>query len=1465
MVIILIVLPAACHHYQPKPKNAPRGQPSRRATSHPQPQPAPQPASSAPCEACTRSTRRCWSAQFNHQQQQPWVDANNNEQQLPKQKPSAPAPEAHGLSTAGLSYLTRIIISDDYSQIADAGAQGRNTDDNGASGGDGAGAVEPEVETINREEEIVKKRKTELTTTRQTETRIKRQLLFEDGKVVEDSGPIVSTNTHEDTDRQETVQTEHRTLGDPAAASDGREAAAIKQEPKSEPKRGAKVPKVAVVAMPSGSTHPHIAPKTISVSVKEEAEKETEREEGLLRNVQEEVSVSREQTTERTEVAEQKHFGDFTDEAYLRAISSGVGDVRELLLSDRCRSELSPTGPQIVQHSINSRKVTDSEETNIRQLAKQDGTLVTEKQQTRQHEELYDDEIPPDAPVQSPGYDQVDSSGERLIEQKSAAQRYYKLRDEQHVDVVANGRVIGHEMRYAAEQTQLERDGGQTGDPGMLSDWDSLSDRLRKARRLGRPPKGGGELIATAATAAGLPPGQHQQHQHLLLPTVAAAAGPNDRLDALTKKPLDFDKEEETRKHETNKWLESHFGSESRSSRDSREDLDDDDEEEDRDEQLVEPTKKTYFNVTIKSNGGGGGGSVPEAMVDVPLDPRRHLYGSSGQLHRPQVALSMAKRGDQAPPPSSYRQPRPIKEALSGSREDLLFGGGGGAATTASGTAANQRHNSTKIEREEYATAAYHNQQQQQQQKQQQQQQYRTVLPEVSHRERTTFNTRYGHPLAGPMVVSEQHNEGGRPQVPQRRKALERRFVATTTDQSFPSHPQQQTPTQQQQQLQQQHHQSSASLSNGQVQYHSSRNLCGPGIVHGYGSRSRSVSPIQIPPITQTLARQKPYQKTRFSSIQDLSATASGGNHHQVAERSASGSHRSQSTLPKANRVGSAIGRSFRKLMGKIRSSSAERKLKARNAKQRSPSPLSSSLNASRQPTGGHYHARDATTTYQQYNVIDGHISHNGSPVPVLDTHHHTLNRKVVSAAERDHQWYDGASYDRYGTRSAGGVASDASGGGLTTPRQTYYLGENPYGGHYYGKENRYHPPSSTDVPDVAEELPVRQGGGRAGSTGREARVIQQQQNLPNRQIALGRFSKSTNRLPTSNGGQYGQEPVQYSGVRTGPPSASNGPSYGVTTTVHSSSQTLPRNDHHRQQQRNAKPLHSSTINVSIVNHVNPPPKGMLTSGVPLVNTGPVKPARTYKALNRSKSFNVHGLNGTNDPSPIYLEKLQHQQQQQRGGAIAPSTSFHRSSSHLDQPRDAAPALKSPSIVNYISRSTRDLTHSPLYEGAAPVATDRMPHPQSSTGWNRSDYLPDTAGAPLDKKGVFLRNLQNRAPELYRTLHEGDPGLVVGGGGGGGNTAIRDTRSSPSRDYLNTYITRAQEQAISGATRPGIPSKDTASIVPRPAGSGHPDDYYTVTDGVVLPQSRHRPIDTDLKYQRISDAGAVVIELRNNS
>ncbi|XP_050078915.1 uncharacterized protein LOC126565650 isoform X2 [Anopheles maculipalpis] len=1252
-----------------------------------------------------------------------------------------------------------------------------------------------EVEAVNREEEIIKKRKTELTTTRQIETRVKRQLLFEDGKVVEDSGPIVSTNTTEDTDKQETVQTEHRTLGDPAEEQAGepgnRLAGAGDGEVSGDATQQQQQPTLPVDSVSS------IAPKTTTTGGTIVARPP----DGLLRNIKEEVVVSREETKQRTEVTEQKHFGDFTDDAYLRAINSGVDDIRELLLSEKARSELTPTGPQLVQQSISSRKVIDSEDTDIRQLAKPDGTLVTEKEQTRQHEELFDDELPEtdEQRILLSGYDQVDS-GERIIDQKSSAQRYFKQRDEQHVNLIGpNGEVIGHEMRYAAEQTQMDKDGGcvggRVGGPGdtsggLLSDWDSLSDRLRKARRLGRHPK---DLAVVGQPTNNLPG---------VVPVL------NDRLDALTKKPLDFDKEEETRKQETSKWLESHFGSESRSSRDSREDLD----------ELVEPTKRTYFNVTIKSGDTMGGATV---------EPNGTPAG--GPFRAGERGVPPASKFYQGV--SEWTSDRNVRRGLTSSREDLLLEGSSHDAGYRSG----DRHrsgsedarpvqrqvSSVQPARHEDPGVPMHASA------------YLTAPRPKTNGERN-FNARYGRSVSPDRHSIGQPMLDGRPTVPQRRKVLERRQVAV-----------------QQQQQQQQ-------------QLHPVAGKPAPVIVHGYAPRSRSVSPIQIPPVVTTL--RKPYQKTRFSSIQDLSHAGGPHKQQQQAPPLQRAASRAQSTPPKANRVGSAIGNSIRKLMGKIRSASAERKLKLKSntkQQQRSQSPTPSAL------AGGQHKRQSAT--YQQYNVIDGHISSSGGS-PLLN-HHHTQHhqhhtsqyvgddQRILSQSQSplaashkpngaEPRRESDRTRDRIYTerRGSSDILSDMTfGSSGPTPRQKYYLGENPYGGSIFGKENKYNPAAAT----------------AAASTGRDRREERVYTSSHTRSFSqppqtnlhtLGRFSKSTNRLPTTPGAgmHYEHEPdVQYH--------PGGGSGYGVT-----SSHTLPRNDQLRRLQR-SKPLHSSTINVSIVNTVN------TGSPKPLANTGPVKPARTYKALNRSKSFNVHGLNGTNDPSPIYLEKLSR-------GPPAPTTTggsgpggFYRSNSHLDHyaPSKESPLqLKSPSIVNLVSRSTRDLTQ------------------------NGADYYPDRTspdGPTLDKKNVFLRNLQNRAPELYRTLH------------GGADTPT-------SRDYLNSYITREQEQTL-GTRSPVTLNKDTASIVRR--GSSSTDDYpdayrfpavhrhnatnehhpastqprtkhyYKHTsgqpaariEGMAIGAAGRYRTDTDLKYQDMSGGGAgvgtgvggVVIELRSNT
>ncbi|CRK92319.1 CLUMA_CG005904, isoform A [Clunio marinus] len=165
-----------------------------------------------------------------------------------------------------VNHVTRINFSTDYPQIEGAG---------------------DEPEAVVKEEEIVTKRKTELTTTKQIETRVKRQVKFEDGKVIEDTGPIVSTATTEDTDKVESEETERKTLGEPTDVVDGPAALQFNKN-----------------ALSFDSSPKHLQTTNLVMGA---------RDDGLVREEKENRVVSRDDTTELTEVEDIKHFGDFSD------------------------------------------------------------------------------------------------------------------------------------------------------------------------------------------------------------------------------------------------------------------------------------------------------------------------------------------------------------------------------------------------------------------------------------------------------------------------------------------------------------------------------------------------------------------------------------------------------------------------------------------------------------------------------------------------------------------------------------------------------------------------------------------------------------------------------------------------------------------------------------------------------------------------------------------------------------------------------------------------------------------------------------------------------------------------------------------------------------------------------------------------------------------------------------------------
>lgn len=222
---------------------------------------------------------------------------------------------------------------------------------------------------------------------------------------------------------------------------------------------------------------------------------------------------------------------------------------------------------------------------------------------------------------------------------------------------------------------------------------------------------------------------------------------------------------------------------------------------------------------------------------------------------------------------------------------------------------------------------------------------------------------------------------------------------------------------------------------------------------------------------------------------------------------------------------------------------------------------------------------------------------------------------------------------------------------------------------------------------------------------------------------------------------------------------------------------------------------------------------------MPLHNTGPAKPARTplrsAAAVNRSKSFNVHGLNGSRRPdnaAPIFMEKQQQQQQQQTPTVVSASVASVASAGQRYRPATAAQRyrstphlhsghqqhsstiggdglqLKSPSIVNLISRSQRDLTR--IVEARTAAA-----------GADSENFAPEHR----------VQLPQHQHPTVYRQLHQHqmhtttgrmspvpfanrDTVGIVRGGGGGGGGGNSSGASTMTDDYYSGESSRGNRK-----------------------------------------------------------------------
>lgn len=593
-----------------------------------------------------------------------------------------------------------------------------------------------------------------------------------------------------------------------------------------------------------------------------------------------------------------------------------------------------------------------------------------------------------------------------------------------------------------------------------------------------------------------------------------------ERKDALTKRPLDFDREEEARKFETTKWLENHFGSDSQSSRGST------DGDLDRHQFEQEPTKKSYFNVTIKS--GSNNAPTPPPVKSVAPKPHTNGYNGYAQNKAPQKLVSPAKvhipergepRGKIPPPPpmkyfqgvsnwadrketprlfsnkafhdelkgtverkklnkagTNYVIPRdeeePSDDSLkhyptresdlgynSGSRNDLrpqqgrkipyqeeeFYNPPPSKYHQSSAANRGSSYDVRKVSREDLRFRSTSN-----------------LLNSRDDREDSAYisgSTHFTSPHSPKMAQKPMMTSNGyrhhtpvesRPVAPQRKRVMERKMKMTSAEIPRPD----------------------------------------------YSPRSRSQSPISIKTASTTNLhhpRDISYQPAGYNTLQTPGSKKS---RHSRTTRFSSEQpvpapdYAAATTTDRKKKL--SIGQSIRKFVGKIRSASSDRKSKSKSG---SP-PV---VVAAHMKNG----VKSEAATYQPYNSnIDNHINDDPDDDEELNdtnNHHHqqrqpprhqsappppTQHKKLTMTMSADaaaavaaggrstkHQpstlnshveavnggggrtgdLYSSSAYHSDNYDSSGG-----GGGGMNGPKQRFYLGEDPYKGSIYGRENKY-------------------------------------------------------------------------------------------------------------------------------------------------------------------------------------------------------------------------------------------------------------------------------------------------------------------------------------------------------------------------------------------------------------------------
>jgi hypothetical protein len=187
-----------------------------------------------------------------------------------------------------------------------------------------------------------------------------------------------------------------------------------------------------------------------------------------------------------------------------------------------------PSKPKVIYSTKSHKKIVDTEDVHNISRKLEDGKVHTETIRTQQHEVIDNKAAPDDEEFRRSG-----SEAEKVIKDK---QKYRHHKKDEFTDFY---RVPKQQRRGSAGENGVGAAHLVARGPHVMTEereiekgehnWEEVEEKILRNRERMRQKIRAGEA--------------------------------SDRADALTKKPLNYHVEEKTRKKETNKWLDHHFGS----------------------------------------------------------------------------------------------------------------------------------------------------------------------------------------------------------------------------------------------------------------------------------------------------------------------------------------------------------------------------------------------------------------------------------------------------------------------------------------------------------------------------------------------------------------------------------------------------------------------------------------------------------------------------------------------------------------------------------------------------------------------------------------------------------------------------------------------------------------------------------------------------------------------------------------